>query len=328
MGLFDSYFDPEQFQDSGGLLGRLLSLQQQQGQYQQALDPDQSYGARPPAQPARITMPAPRPAMPQAPDAGSRPSIAVGDYQMPQFTNADAPLAVQQQPVFGDRLSAGFQSWAHTPLGNPVAGIANAVEGFNSGQRTDLAGVASSQMTSQPQAQTPDMGDRFSSGFQSWSHTPVGNPFAALANGVSGFNSGRRSDPLAVAQRTLESAVDSYGNPRLDLHARYETLRQMIGDRNALLALVDPEAGQSLVTQALAGEAKPRTLGEADPGGRDQPALGNDANSTVVGQPLGPASTVAAGNPPSDAEHDARRRAMPPQSSIAGPRVRRRELLK
>ena len=27
MGLFDSYFDPDQFQDSGGLLGRLLSLQ-------------------------------------------------------------------------------------------------------------------------------------------------------------------------------------------------------------------------------------------------------------------------------------------------------------
>jgi hypothetical protein len=29
MGLFDSYFDPDQFQDSDGLLGRLLSLQPQ-----------------------------------------------------------------------------------------------------------------------------------------------------------------------------------------------------------------------------------------------------------------------------------------------------------
>jgi hypothetical protein len=34
MGLFDGYFDPDQFQDSGGLLGRLLSLQREQGQYQ------------------------------------------------------------------------------------------------------------------------------------------------------------------------------------------------------------------------------------------------------------------------------------------------------
>ena len=32
MGLFDGYLDPQQFQDSGGLLGRLLFLQQQQGQ--------------------------------------------------------------------------------------------------------------------------------------------------------------------------------------------------------------------------------------------------------------------------------------------------------
>jgi len=31
MGLFDDYFDPHQFEDSGGLLGRLLSLRQQQG---------------------------------------------------------------------------------------------------------------------------------------------------------------------------------------------------------------------------------------------------------------------------------------------------------
>jgi hypothetical protein len=36
MGLFDSYFDPQQFQDSGGLVGRLLSLHQEQGQYQGA----------------------------------------------------------------------------------------------------------------------------------------------------------------------------------------------------------------------------------------------------------------------------------------------------
>jgi hypothetical protein len=34
MGLFDGYFDPDQFQDSGGLLGRLLSLQSMQGQHQ------------------------------------------------------------------------------------------------------------------------------------------------------------------------------------------------------------------------------------------------------------------------------------------------------
>ena len=40
MGLFDSYFDPEQFDASGGLLGRLISLQRQQGRsYEQYTGP-------------------------------------------------------------------------------------------------------------------------------------------------------------------------------------------------------------------------------------------------------------------------------------------------
>jgi hypothetical protein len=36
MGLLDGYFDPQQFGEGGGLLGRLLALQQQQSQYQPA----------------------------------------------------------------------------------------------------------------------------------------------------------------------------------------------------------------------------------------------------------------------------------------------------
>lgn len=49
MGLFDGYFDPHQFADSGGLLGRLLSLQPQQQD-----QPDAGFGLAPPApQPPR-----------------------------------------------------------------------------------------------------------------------------------------------------------------------------------------------------------------------------------------------------------------------------------
>jgi hypothetical protein len=40
MGLLDGYFDPEQFQASGGLLGRLRSLQGYDGQYGPVADPD------------------------------------------------------------------------------------------------------------------------------------------------------------------------------------------------------------------------------------------------------------------------------------------------
>jgi hypothetical protein len=36
MGLLDGYFDPQQFGEGGGLLGRLLALQRQRGRYQPA----------------------------------------------------------------------------------------------------------------------------------------------------------------------------------------------------------------------------------------------------------------------------------------------------
>ncbi len=42
MGLLDGYFVPEQFGEGGGLLGRLLALQQQQGQYQPGVGFDET----------------------------------------------------------------------------------------------------------------------------------------------------------------------------------------------------------------------------------------------------------------------------------------------
>ena len=65
MGLLDGYFDPEQFQASGGLLGRLRSLQGYDGQYGSVADPN-SPNATANAQPppwsqmlAPLGMPAP-----------------------------------------------------------------------------------------------------------------------------------------------------------------------------------------------------------------------------------------------------------------------------
>src|SRR5260221_12262974 len=152
MGLFDDYFDPQQFEAGGGLLGRLLSLQQQQqGQYQPGQGFGPPYGqpyegdsakavqdAIPqnrPIQPAGQGAP-PTPFASQPPDYGQTQNIPIGNYLMPQFGRAEPPQPVQGAPDFGDRLSAGFQSWAHTPVGNPFAALANGITGFNSGQRT------------------------------------------------------------------------------------------------------------------------------------------------------------------------------------------------
>jgi hypothetical protein len=230
MGLFDSYFDPQTFSDqSGGLLGRLLSLQQEQGQYQPGPGFDQTPSV--PQTPLTATTPS----LPQTPDYGQTQNIAVGGYQMPQFGRADVPQPVQQTPDLGDRLSAGLQNWAHTPVGNPMAAIANGIAGLGSGQRTDPAGVAPPQTPSP----TPAIGDRLSAGFQNWAHTPVGNPIAAIANGITGLGSGQRTtDPSQISQ------------------ARFAALKSILGgDQDATSAATDPLAGNPLMAQALARQS-------------------------------------------------------------------------
>jgi hypothetical protein len=211
MGLFDSYFDPDQFQGSGGLLGRLLSLQPLQDQYQPGagFDLQSAASGRTASAPqtplsspiASSTSPSAgqTPLAPPTPDLGQTQNVAIGNYQMPQFGRADGSQAAPLPPDLGDRLTAGFQSWAHTP---------------------------------------------------------VGNPFAALANGVTALGSGQRTDPAGIAQQNLQPAAADPANASQDLNTRYQALRPVLGDRNAMLAIVHPELGQSLMAQALAGQRR------------------------------------------------------------------------
>lgn len=129
MSLFDGYIEPEQFEAGGGLLGRLMSLQQTQRQYQP------SEGLSWPNLGGRTPQIAASPASArQTPDYGQTQDIRVGDYLMPQFGGAPAGQPAALPPSFGDRLGAAIQSWAHTPVGNPFAALANGISGFNSGQ--------------------------------------------------------------------------------------------------------------------------------------------------------------------------------------------------
>ena len=253
MGLFDSYFDPQQFQDGGGLLGRLLSLRQQQDQYQPEAGFDQRIpadGPSPSMPQTPVSAPMPQSTMPApgatpsglpTPDYGQTRNIAIGDYQMPQFGRADVAQPARQSPDFGDRLSAGFQSWAHTPVGNPIA---------------------------------------------------------ALANGIAGLGSGQRTDPAGMAQQILQPRIDSSGNAQLDLQLRYQALRPILGDHNAMLAIVHPEVGKTLITQALAGQTKPANTRDANPAGNGQPGLTGEATPTASGQPSGFAAATGASKPP------------------------------
>jgi hypothetical protein len=68
MGLFDGYFDPQQFGEGGGLLGRLVALQQQQGQYQP--DTGSDWAAATAQTPAFAPLP-----WPNLPGSGQTPSV-------------------------------------------------------------------------------------------------------------------------------------------------------------------------------------------------------------------------------------------------------------
>ena len=165
MGLLDGYFDPEQFQASGGLLGRLLSLPQMQGLYQPSIDFDprvstdngQAAGVQ-----MSVPLAMPRPIL-QSNGPAVNPQTAVYqptsdiDYRVAQSGRADVSQAVQQFPDAGNRVNAGFQSWAHAPAGNQIASLANGIPGLSSGDAggngdADLSGngraVGSSEASS------------------------------------------------------------------------------------------------------------------------------------------------------------------------------------
>ncbi len=76
--------------------------------------------------------------------------------------------------------------------------------------------------------------------FQSWANTPVGNPMAALSNGISSLSSGRRTDPTGVASDQMA--------------ARYRALVPILGEQKATLAILNPALGQKMVETALAGK--------------------------------------------------------------------------
>lgn len=181
MALFDDV-DPDQFQDSGGILGRLLSW------------------------------------MPNASQSGGGSDLQGDPYaadspQAPTSSGAGSAQAVPPPPDLGTRLGAGLQSWAQTPVGSPFAALANGINGFNNGQSASPAGAATASSNAPPAsapAQKPNFGDRLGAAFQSWAQTPVGSLFAGLANGITGFNTGQVS--VAPAGTKTQSQTQDFND--------------------------------------------------------------------------------------------------------------------
>ena len=93
MGLFDGYFDPEQFNSGGGLLGRLLALRQPDGLYQ--LDADSGQASSAPQMPSPASM-----LSPLLPNYGQPPA-----YWQPSTSNPN-PQYAAPWPKPGDQNGA------------------------------------------------------------------------------------------------------------------------------------------------------------------------------------------------------------------------------
>jgi hypothetical protein len=131
-----------------------------------------------------------------SPQPQGDPSQSGGSASAVSSPDADISLSAPASPDIGARLSAGLQSWTQTPVGSPFAALANGITGFNNAANGSFIGPPAPTPT-----QSPDLGDRLGAAFQSWAQTPVGSPFAGIANAVAGFNTGQASAANAASSR-------------------------------------------------------------------------------------------------------------------------------
>ena len=116
MGLLDGYFDPQQFGEGGGLLGRLLALQQSQGLYQPGANFDQA----PSAPPVALPQPTSWSILPNhGPTSSSSQAATPNPALQYQAFTAD-PLATARDAR--DRTSRRRKNAHRTGAGEPATG--------------------------------------------------------------------------------------------------------------------------------------------------------------------------------------------------------------
>jgi hypothetical protein len=209
MGLFDQYQFDQGSYGGGSLIDRLLSQLQTQGQYQ----PSQGFAPNPMDANAQMQ---PQP-------------IAVGNYQMPrmgtasQFIPDPAALPQNAQPTQGMTP----QQYAAMPVSSRVPQQGSQ---YPQQQQDPLPSFL------QPAGNGP--GDRLMAGLQNFSGG--GSLLHAIAGGITGLSTGRRTDPQGMQQEALQ--------------AQYRSLIPILGEQKARLAVINPEMGKAMVAQALAGK--------------------------------------------------------------------------
>lgn len=245
MGLLDSIL--AQGQSGGGLFGSLYpsSLQpDQQIDYDALGNPIPKYNSADSPFPA-VASPAVNPPQmtAQAPILAGPGQWGAGGFMPPQ---------PQQQPA------------THQPIFTPPTDVSSANRGPD--RSVDIGGYQMPQFgsapqpvsaevqqntrpaQSQPQAsqtqpaflgpQAPGVGDKLAAAIGGFgAGGKAGGFLGALTGGITGFQTGQSSDPRVIAQQNLK--------------AQYDALVPMLGPQKAMLAVLNPEAGKTLLAQAL-----------------------------------------------------------------------------
>lgn len=147
-----------------------------------------------------------------------------GQYQSSDAQMPATPIAVggYQMPRVGDAAQFDPQQVNLPPNAQPAQGL-----------------PMQPQASSLPEFLQPHgPGNNLLAGLESFANS--GSLISGIVNGLTGLATGQRNDPRARQQQVLQ--------------AEYKALIPILGEQRAALAVLNPEMGKALVSQALAGK--------------------------------------------------------------------------
>lgn len=139
------------------------------------------------------------------------------------------------------------------------------------GQLPDAQSQQSVQQPLPPALGGNSFGGNFGAGLQSFVNTP-GGLLPKLLGGVSAGLTGQRTDPAGILQQNLK--------------AQYDSLVPVLGPQKALLAVMNPEAGKTLLNEALTNKEKYQVISDNPIEGKKYGFV-NELDQTINGKPIG-----------------------------------------
>lgn len=272
MGLLDALFNSDTY---GGQGGGLLDLIRSQSQYMPSQAPAQDNqpapldSARWPAGP--VGAPSSAPPVSFADRFNALPNaapIAVGDYQMPRI----GPVSqFASDPSLLPQNATSTQG--ALPQGQPPQ-MAPAQQPQPSPQQEQalppaLAGLPAGNFL-----------DKINAGLQSLGH----------GGSIIGALTGNRTDPQSIAQQNLTGQYQAVRQTLLQ-----SGLSPQEANSKAMLAVMNPEAGKTILSEALTNREKWGEIG-TDALGNKQMGFINERDQTVNGKPLGAEGAASSGS--------------------------------